>query len=93
MSLRRDGCSRLPAINEPRPVASAILSAMRTTLDIDDDVMTALLARHPGRSKTGAIEHAIQEYLRRDAIQDLLEMAGTLEIEDRSAESRRSDRR
>lgn len=33
---------------------------MRTTLDIDDDLLDALLSRHPGTSKTQAIEDAIR---------------------------------
>ena len=44
--------------------------------------MTALMARHEGLSKTHAVERAIADHLRRDAIDALLEMAGTLEIED-----------
>jgi len=55
-------------------------------LDIDDDLMIALMARHEGRSKTEAVERAIADHLRRDAIDALLEMAGTLEIEDVSSD-------
>jgi Arc/MetJ family transcription regulator len=31
---------------------------MRTTLDIDDDLLAAVLARYPGSTKTEAIEAA-----------------------------------
>lgn len=55
---------------------------MRTTLDIDDDLLKALSARHPGRSRTEAIETAIREYLARDACEGLRALAGKVEIED-----------
>ena len=66
---------------------------MRTTLDIDDGLMESLLARHPGESKTKAVEAAIEEHLRRGAVDWLLENAGKIEIEDVSAEMRAIDRR
>jgi hypothetical protein len=67
--------------------------AMRTTLDIDDRLMEALMARHPGKSKTKAVETAIEEHVRRGAVDWLLENAGKIEIEDVSAEMRAIDRR
>jgi Arc/MetJ family transcription regulator len=66
---------------------------MRTTLDIDDDLLAALLARHPGSSKTEAIEKALRAYLAEDAISRLRGLAGTLDIEDVSAAFRDHDRR
>lgn len=67
-------------------------AAMRTTLDLDDELMSALLARHPGETKTRAVEHAIQDYLRRDAVRKLEALVGKIEIEDVSKELRRIDR-
>ncbi|HEU5143339.1 MAG TPA: type II toxin-antitoxin system VapB family antitoxin [Solirubrobacterales bacterium] len=66
---------------------------MRTTLDIDDRLMESLMARHPGQSKTKAVEAAIEEHLRRGAVDWLLAHAGKIEIEDVSAEMRAIDRR
>lgn len=66
---------------------------MRTTLDIDDRLMEALMARHPGESKTKAVEAAIEEHVRRGAVDWLLENAGKIEIEDVSGEMRAIDRR
>ena len=66
---------------------------MRTTLDLDDHLMESLMARHPGQSKTKAVEAAIAEHLRRGAVDWLLENAGQIEIEDASAELRPIDRR
>lgn len=66
---------------------------MRTTLDIDDWLMERLMARHPDVSKTKAVEAAIEEYLRRGAVDWLLENAGKIEIEDVSKAMRAIDRR
>jgi Arc/MetJ family transcription regulator len=66
---------------------------MRTTLDLDDDLMEALMARHPGVSKTKAVEAAIESYVRRGAVDWLLRMRGKIEIEDVSKEMRAIDRR
>lgn len=54
--------------------------------------MATLLARLPGRSKTQAIEVAIGSFLSSDAVDRLKSLAGTLDIEDLSAELRRVDR-
>jgi len=66
---------------------------MRTTLDLDDRLMVSLMARHPGASKTKAVEAAIEEHLRRGAVDKLLALRGNLDIEDVSAEMRAIDRR
>jgi len=66
---------------------------MRTTLDIDDELMEALLARHPGASKTEAVERAIREYLAADAYERARKLRGRIDVEDVSAELRRNDRR
>ena len=66
---------------------------MRTTLDLDDRLMEALMARHPGKSKTKAVEAAIAEHLRRGAVDWLIANAGEIEIEDVSGEMRSIDRR
>jgi hypothetical protein len=55
--------------------------------------MEALMARHPGESKTKAVETAIEEHVRRGAVDWLLSMRGKLDIEDVSAEMRAIDRR
>lgn len=65
---------------------------MRTTLDLDDDLMIELLRRLPGRSKTSAIEQAIAGYLDRHAVTELVQLAGTLDLNDASTELRALDR-
>ena len=67
--------------------------AMRTTLDIDDDLLRALLARHPGVTKREAVERAIAEYLSKDAAARTKALRGRVRIEDVSAELRSMDRR
>lgn len=64
---------------------------VRTTLDIDDDLMEALMRRLPAKSKTEAIEEAITEFVRADAVRQLREMAGTVEFDD-AALDREADR-
>jgi hypothetical protein len=54
--------------------------------------MTTLLARLPGRSKTDAVEYAIEAFLASDAVDRLKKLAGTMEIEDLSHELRTLDR-
>jgi hypothetical protein len=66
---------------------------MRTTLELDDDLLEALRARHPELSKTDAIELAVRNYLASEAESRLRLLAGTLDIEDVSTEWRTADRR
>jgi hypothetical protein len=66
---------------------------MRTTLDIDDDLLHALLARHPGATKREAVERAIADYLSKDAAARTKALRGRIRIEDISAELRSIDRR
>lgn len=66
---------------------------MRTTLDLNDRLMEALMAQHPNMSKTKAVEAAIEDHVRRRAVDSLLQMRGKLDIEDVSAEMRAIDRR
>ena len=65
---------------------------MRTTLDLDDRLFEALMARYPGMTKTEAVERAIREHLAGDSLRRLRELRGQVEIEDLSRELRR-DRR
>jgi len=66
---------------------------MRTTLEIDDDLMEALLARHPGASKRQAVEEAIRTYLEREGSRRARDLVGRIEIEDDSEALRAADRR
>ena len=66
---------------------------MRTTLDLDDTLLAALIARSPGVSKTEAIQRAVRFYLTHDAADQLRQLAGNLDVEDVSERLRRADRR
>jgi Arc/MetJ family transcription regulator len=64
---------------------------VRTTLDLDDDLLAALAARHPDLSKTEAIEMAVRHYVTESAIDELRRLAGTLDIADASRELRATE--
>ncbi len=65
---------------------------MRTTLDIDDRLMEALMARSPGLSKTKAIERAIGHYVQEDVWESLRDLRGSRKDKiDFSVENRRLD--
>ena len=54
---------------------------MRTTINVKDDLLVALMERTQIRSKTKAIERAIQEYLEKKAIEDLIALSGQIHID------------
>jgi hypothetical protein len=55
---------------------------MRTTLDIADGLIEALMARYPDASKTEAIEIAIAAHLSDDAAAWLRAQAGTVSFDE-----------
>jgi hypothetical protein len=61
-------------------------------LDLDHALVEALTARHPGLSRTEAIERAISAYLEGEAVERLLSLVGSFETEDVSADLRAVDR-
>ena len=65
---------------------------VRTTLELDDVLLASLMARLPGASKTEAIQRAVRFYLTHDTVDQLRQLAGTMEIEDLSQHLRRTDR-
>lgn len=63
---------------------------MRTTLDLEDDLMERLLSRFPGTSKTKAVEAAIDGFLQQQACRGMLELAGSFpDVVDVSRENAR----
>ena len=66
---------------------------VRTTLDLDDGLLASLMARLPGASKTEAIQQAVRFYLTHDAVDQLRQLAGTMEIDDVSGSLRAADRK
>jgi hypothetical protein len=51
---------------------------MRTNIDLDDDLMTQAAAILGTVTKKSTVEAALKEIIRRQAMQDLLEMGGTM---------------
>ena len=59
---------------------------MRTTIDINPDLLEKALAITGEKSKGRAVDRALEELIRRDAIEKLLAARGTFHIEDKTAE-------
>ena len=54
---------------------------MRTTINIQDDLMNALLMRTKAKTKTKAIELAIKDYVEKKSIEDLISLSGKIHID------------
>ncbi len=65
---------------------------MRTTLEIDDELLDALMERLPTASKTEAIATAIEAYVSHGSVARLRQMAGGVDVEDISPALRDGDR-
>lgn len=59
---------------------------MRTTLNINPELLGKVLAETGEKSKGRAVDRAMEAYLRRRAIERLLAARGTFDIEDKTAE-------
>ena len=66
---------------------------MRTTLDIDEELLAKVVQATGEKSKTKAVSSALEEYIRRKAINELRAMAGKIQIDDLREEQRAVDRR
>ena len=54
---------------------------MRTTINIQDDLMGKLLAGTKSKTKTKAVEIAIKDYIEKKSIEDLLSLSGKIDID------------
>lgn len=54
---------------------------MRTTINISDELLDALMKRTNARTKTKAIELAIREYLERKSVEDLIALSGKIHVD------------
>ena len=66
---------------------------MRTTLDVDPDLLDAVVETTGERSKTKAVSKALEEYVRRTKINELRAMAGRFHLDDTRQQQREADRR
>ena len=53
---------------------------MRTTLDLDADLIDAVVETTGERSKTRAVSKALAEYVRRRRVAELREIAGNIDL-------------
>ena len=55
---------------------------MRTTINIDDDLLEGVMRFTQAKSRVDAIRIALREYLRQQRKQQVLALRGKLEVED-----------
>ncbi len=65
---------------------------MRTTLDIDERLLSAVVKATGEKSRSKAVQKILGEYLRRKAIDELRGNAGKIGIDDLQEEQRAADR-
>ena len=66
---------------------------MRTTLNIDKEVLDSVVNLTGEKSKSKAVSAALKEYVRWIKIDELREAAGKFQIDDTRAEQREADER
>ena len=66
---------------------------MRTTLEIDENLLDEVLILTEEKSKGKAVNKALQEYIRRKRIEELRGMLGTIDLVDNWYELRHMDPR
>jgi antitoxin ParD1/3/4 len=54
---------------------------MRTTLNLDDDVLAGAMKVSPGKTKTDVINEALREYTRKRKVREILKFEGKMEWE------------
>ncbi|MFH1932207.1 MAG: type II toxin-antitoxin system VapB family antitoxin [Pseudomonadota bacterium] len=54
---------------------------MRTTINIQDVLMDALLSRTKAKTKTKAIELGIKDYIEKKSIEDLISLSGKINVD------------
>ena len=66
---------------------------MRTTLDVDSKLLEDVVKTTGEKSKSKAVNRALEEYIRRTKIDELRAMAGKFPLEDTSADQKAADLR
>ena len=64
---------------------------MRTTLELSNHLIKELMAVEKWSSKTQAIETAIEDFVRRRRLNNLVSARGRLKVKDVSVESRKME--
>ena len=57
---------------------------MRTTLDIDSNLLESVVSATGEKSKSRAVNAALKEYVRRKHVQELIDSWGTIIVDDHS---------
>ncbi len=65
---------------------------MRTTLDIDERLLGAVVKATGEKSRSKAVQKVLEEYLRHKAIEELRGSAGSVGMDDIQEEQRAADR-
>ena len=65
---------------------------MRTTLDIDERLLGAVVKATGEKSRSKAVQKVLEDYLRHRAIDELRGSAGKIGIDDMQEEQRAADR-
>ena len=66
---------------------------MRTTLDIDTELLDSVLAATGEKTKSKAVNVALKEYIRRQLVQELIDSWGTIVVDDYREEAAKLDER
>ena len=66
---------------------------MRTTLDIDRELLDSVLAATGEKTKSKAVNIVLKEYIRRKLVQELIDSWGTIVVDDYSEEAAKLDER
>ncbi len=65
---------------------------MRTTLDIDERLLSAVVKATGQKSRSKAVQKVLEDYLRHRAIDELRDGAGRIALDDMQDEQRAADR-
>ena len=83
----------LGALTRGTSDVSAKGATVRTTLDVDRKLLDEVVKGTGERSKSAAVNKALDEYVRRTKTYELLTMAGRTHLDDTRVEQREADRR
>lgn len=66
---------------------------MRTTIALDEALLTELMRAEPGVSRSEAIRRAVQDYLRRRRVDEFMKLAGSrlVDLDSREADRQQLD--
>ena len=64
---------------------------MRTTLNVDDDLLESIVEATGEKNKSKAVNAALKEYIRRKHVQELIDSWGKIIVDDFSEEFDRLD--